>query len=1012
MKTCIRRSLGILLLASSWLHAGSEKQSVLEVPWADRPPILDGKMDDACWEEAAKVEGFVLLPKGEPTQQTKARIVYDASNLYVFFRVYETRPGRILDVSREPGRDRLYRSEAVEIMLTPDLKQSKDWVMFIADSAGWRFDISGRSGQAYDPDWRVISGRFDGGWTVEVRIPFGELAHVGQLFGTPQAGDVWGVTFFRKQADPQEVSSGVPEASPQQQIRFLGQPGAPQIAASLPFSAWDGALKLLVTGASASLSGECRIFQDDNLVDTQKETLSKPDEKRIADARARASAVQESMAFPFRFTDGGEVRFKFDLTSEGHVIYSGQAITSLLSVTEISNEMVAEIARSQEALRQDSHPRFAELRKEVGEFEDRLRVATAEPQHFPDLLGDWKSLRRELNLARLYPNKGDLFAVGAATESEKIYPETLYGGSLGAPIRLALAGNEYGSFQLVVIPFWKDLKDVDVSFSELRGPDGQVITAKNIRWFRVGYVKLEEAPGFANVKYAQDHEPDPLLPAAPFDVEADKVAAVWVDVFVPEGTPAGLYTGTATITANGQQVTRVLEVRSHGFDIPERSSLEVCNWFMPDYGWGPFYGEVNYTPDIHAKNAEILGRYRVDSFPTDMYTLCEKVPITAEPDGRFTFDWTEFDKYVKIALKNHTTAFWSALSCNGGWTLYLNTPDTPVWDRKTGEQVSIKKYMQKTWNEMDENDYLSRAHGNAQFENPIYRDFLVAYVQHLKDLGINDISYYELFDEASQDPAPNARWNAMIKHHQFFRKLVPDLKLLDFGFEPTQVINGKSAIGLIDAWAPHLFDMNDPKIPAAIEERRKVCGEKFWSYSCTEKQDKEGNYTPFLLYHRPYISVRMNYWMAWKYQWDGFLLFSNNLIPKANTGKSSTERWPNTEWTDGGEMGCGLLVYPGPNFELIPSMRLANARDGLQDYEYFALLRREVLKLDAEKHKDLRERVEKALRIEPQIISSVYVWTKDAQLIRAKRAVLAGLIEEVRRALPSPDAVPQAAQER
>jgi len=40
-------------------------------------------------------------------------------------------------------------------------------------------------------------------------------------------------------------------------------------------------------------------------------------------------------------------------------------------------------------------------------------------------------------------------------------------------------------------------------------------------------------------------------------------------------------------------------------------------------------------------------------------------------------------------------------------------------------------------------------------------------------------------------------------------------------------------------------------------------------------------------------------------------------------------------WDHGGQ---GVLIYPGPDFEVIPCMRLASVRDGLEDYEYFKML--------------------------------------------------------------------------
>ena len=106
------------------------------------------------------------------------------------------------------------------------------------------------------------------------------------------------------------------------------------------------------------------------------------------------------------------------------------------------------------------------------------------------------------------------------------------------------------------------------------------------------------------------------------------------------------------------------------------------------YNWQRFYGReaTPYTPAAHAKQAAVLGRYRISSFPSDWTTICRQVPIYREPDGKFTFDWSNFDQYMKNALDNHTTALWSALSCNSGWTAFLNNPNVSFTDRATASR--------------------------------------------------------------------------------------------------------------------------------------------------------------------------------------------------------------------------------------------------------------------------------------------------------------------------------------
>ena len=115
-------------------------------------------------------------------------------------------------------------------------------------------------------------------------------------------------------------------------------------------------------------------------------------------------------------------------------------------------------------------------------------------QETVDLLPDWNELQFDLNLARLYPGPANntvrLFALGDANETEKVYRDALYQGSLSDPIRISVAGNEWASFQLQVLPFWRRLTEAQVSFSDLKGPGGHILPADRYLWFRMKHIKV------------------------------------------------------------------------------------------------------------------------------------------------------------------------------------------------------------------------------------------------------------------------------------------------------------------------------------------------------------------------------------------------------------------------------------------------------------------------------------------------------------------------------------------
>ena len=1028
----------------AWCASGDPPS--VRAHWTDAPPALDGRGEDACWQSAEAAGDLARTGGGIPSQKTEVRFAYDGRALYVLWKAFESRMESVLLGKPEPPRDAVNREESAELYIYPR-PGDKEFLLLAASPLGARFDLSSKAWTDFNPDWQCAAGRFEGGWLLEARIPFGELAEEGRLMATPRAGEQWGLQLYRKKADPREVNQWTTSPSGGR-LLFAGRPAGPalpEVSVPTPELRVLGptAFELCVSGAAAPVQASFVLLRDSRPITAAPPGSVPSPAKPLAGAAGRQSRDESAAPLAgssgaagqskienrkskitYRLDQPGAYRLRFALSSAGKTFFTGQAAVSLPPVAGLLRTLDTEMRAAEKVLAGGRHPEFARIRERVAAFRrggglPGQRALTA--KEFGEQVQGWMALRRDVALARLYPGRPAAFTVGTATESDKVYPDSLPTGSPAAPIEVSGAGGEYASFQVVVAPFWQDLAGVSLAFTPLKGPAGRSLPADQFRWFRVAYVKLEDPPAWARVRYEHSREPDPLLPAAPFAVAKGTAAPAWVDLLIARGTPAGVYTGAVTVSANGQQVRRPIRVLVHGFDLPERGSIEANFWFNPVSNWNAFYlnkgktvGIYPYAPEVHARHAEVLGRYRVSSFLQDWTFLCPRVPIFREPDGRFTFDWTLFDRYAQNAIRNGSTAFWCALSCNSGWTAYLNSPDVPVTDRATGKRLKLGDLIPEGCGDF---------YGSKQYQNPVYRDFLTAYVAHLKELGILETSYYELFDEAPQDPPPHRRWVAMTEHHRFFRQVAPGLRLLNFGIEPTQVIEGKSALGLIDVWAPHLFQLDataypgfapNPAYPVdeaalkahpfgrihqAIIERRREHGERYWTYTCTERTDAKGNYTPFCLYHRPYLSLRIHSWMAWRMQWDGFLIYALSGVPKSNL-KEPEQRWPLTEWSEGGDMGCGTLVYPGPDFELIPGMRLANAREGLEDYEYFALLRREAARLDPARHAALLARVNRALRVEAEIVSTVYVWTKERARLEAKRRQLAALIAEVRATLP------------
>src|SRR6266849_4263202 len=65
-----------------------EKAQPIRVPRFDKAPVIDGKLDDEVWKQAAVLKDFYQIQPGDniaPSKPTEVMIGYDSRTLYVAF---------------------------------------------------------------------------------------------------------------------------------------------------------------------------------------------------------------------------------------------------------------------------------------------------------------------------------------------------------------------------------------------------------------------------------------------------------------------------------------------------------------------------------------------------------------------------------------------------------------------------------------------------------------------------------------------------------------------------------------------------------------------------------------------------------------------------------------------------------------------------------------------------------------------------------------------------------------
>ena len=140
---------------------------------------VDGRLDDEVWLSAPAATNFIQRDpdEGKPaTEQTDLRLAYDEAALYVGVRLHDRDPARI---SRHLSRrDQQAEADSFSLLLDPH-HDHLTGAIFRVTAAGVQADAvlfnDSWDDDSWDAVWESAVSVDEGGWTVEMRIPFSQL---------------------------------------------------------------------------------------------------------------------------------------------------------------------------------------------------------------------------------------------------------------------------------------------------------------------------------------------------------------------------------------------------------------------------------------------------------------------------------------------------------------------------------------------------------------------------------------------------------------------------------------------------------------------------------------------------------------------------------------------------------------------------------------------------------------------------------------------------------------------
>jgi hypothetical protein len=190
-----RSSSDVKVGKAATLSLPAEKSNPVRLVRFEKPPTIDGKLDDEVWQTAAVLKDFYQVQPGDnliPQNRTQVMLGYDAHFLYLAFHCFDDPEKVRANIAK---RDNIFDDDYVGVLFDTFNDQRRAYE-FDFNPLGIQADGIWTEGQGEDFSLDLVmesKGMVTGdGYTIEVAVPFKSLRYVAGK------DKVWGVHFWRR----------------------------------------------------------------------------------------------------------------------------------------------------------------------------------------------------------------------------------------------------------------------------------------------------------------------------------------------------------------------------------------------------------------------------------------------------------------------------------------------------------------------------------------------------------------------------------------------------------------------------------------------------------------------------------------------------------------------------------------------------------------------------------------------------------------------------------------------
>lgn len=480
--------------------------------------------------------------------------------------------------------------------------------------------------------------------------------------------------------------------------------------------------------------------------------------------------------------------------------------------------------------------------------------------------------------------------------------------------------NEREAGQIILTPA-VDVEEYSISLSKLLSVDGKELLPEAMTVYNQKYVDVS-IPSKSQTNSILGMTPDALLPyetAVAYGentIKANENQAIVVEIETSEETAAGVYTGTFKLKADGQEMDIPARVTVWDAVVSSENHLKTSFLMKTDK---VFAAEMDASYEMYEKYYEKLLDYRICATNMPMHNV------------------KDFDEYLSQLKKytvNEKASTIQFFDCaNSSWTDYdynLFTDSLVAIAQESFEDgVNYLSKLVYYLGMIDE----PHITGTQHRVDPMLRNFAKARNKAI-DILTENKSDYKATDE---------EFNASVESIEKFPFIVTathnDMYDYEWNEEQKRIEaaeKGEEYISNPDeeykiTFCPVFDGMNTP----SQRENNRWEGMPAWWYGCNYPTN------PYPNYHldEALIPARVVSWMQYNYGIEGNLYWAVNDMSDKNVydviekPENVYEDLANESALTKGE---GFLVYPGKMYGLdnfVPSMRLMNIRDGMEEYE-------------------------------------------------------------------------------